>query len=277
MALDASKVLIGLAEQSATTGAISQGEVVETIPTTMDEALAAAASFTSAGYVSEDGLSLSTDYSTTDVKEWNGATVRKLLESFDGTLSWTYIQVDADSCIQAFGEENVDIDGDKIHIKLGSHLPEAKSWCFRMKDGDKRIVIFVPRGQVTAVDEISFMATEVIGFPITLSCYDDGTGESIHIFIEDSSEPGPTPPTPTEPSITLNQHTANLTVGGTRQLTATTVPADAEVTWGTLDDSVATVADGLVTAVGVGTTDIEASIVVDGQDYLDTCTVNVTE
>lgn len=42
MALDASKVLIGLAEQSATTGAISQGAVVETVPTTMEEALAAA-------------------------------------------------------------------------------------------------------------------------------------------------------------------------------------------------------------------------------------------
>lgn len=193
MALDASKVLIGLADQQ-TTGAISYGDIVETVPTSMQNAITAAANFTASGYVSEDGLSLSTDYSTNDVKEWNGATVRKLLESFDGTLSWSLIQMDVDGWKQAFGEENVEVTaattthGEQIHIKLGSHLPEAKSWCFKMKDGDTRIVIFVPRGQVTSVDEITFNSTEVIALPIELSCYDDGTGESIHIFVDDGKK-----------------------------------------------------------------------------------------
>lgn len=191
MALDASKVLIGLADQSATTGAISYGDIVTTIPTSMATAITAAESFTASGYVSEDGLSLATDYSTNDVKEWNGATVRKLLESFDGTLSWSLIQMDAAGWQQAFGEENVEVTpantqhGEQIHIKLGTHLPEPKSWCFKMKDGDARIVIFVPRGQVTSVDEITFNSTEVVALPIELSCYDDGTGESIHIFTDD--------------------------------------------------------------------------------------------
>lgn len=193
MALDAGKVLIGLADQQ-TTGAISYGDIVETIPTSMQNAITAAANFTASGYVSEDGLSLSTDYSTNDVKEWNGATVRKLLESFDGTLSWSLIQMDADGWKQAFGEENVEVTaattthGEQIHIKLGSHLPETKSWCFKMKDGDTKIVIFVPRGQVTSVDEITFNSTEVIALPIELSCYDDGTGESIHIFVDDGKK-----------------------------------------------------------------------------------------
>ena len=134
MAIDASKVLIGLADQNATTGAVSYGDIVGSIPTTMAEALAAAADFASAGYVSTDGLSLSTDYSTSDVKEWNGATVRKILESFDGSLSWTIIQMDADGWKQAFGEENVEVipasqdAGEQIHIKLGTHLPKTKSW-----------------------------------------------------------------------------------------------------------------------------------------------------
>lgn len=190
---DASKVLIGLAEQSSTTGAIAFGDPVTTIPTTLQEALTAAANFATSGYVSEDGLSLATDYSTNDIKEWNGATVRKLLESFDGTLSWTLIQMDADAWKQAFGEENVVVNGDEIHIKMGSHLPEVKSWCFRMKDGDNRIVIFVPKGQVTSVDEITFSATDAISLPIELSCYDDGDGESIHIFVATAgSSPTPT-------------------------------------------------------------------------------------
>lgn len=191
MALDATAVYIGLADQTSVSGAISSGALVQTIPATFADAVTAASSFTASGYVSEDGLTLSTDYSTTDVKEWNGATVRKLLESFDGTLAFSLIQTDEEGWSQAFGAENVTATaatashGKQLHIALGTHLPEPKSWCFKMKDGDAKFLIFVPNGQITAVDDITFNATEAIALPCTLSCYDDGTGESIHIFTDD--------------------------------------------------------------------------------------------
>lgn len=195
MALDATKVYIGLADQSAAVGAISSGTLIDAddIPTTMSEAETLAATFTSSGYVSEDGLTLSTDYSTADIKEWNGALVRRILESFDGTLSWTLIQMDADGWKQAFGEENVSVTpagyghGEQITISLGAHLPAPKSWCFKMKDGDAKILIFVPNGQITSVDDITFNATEAIALPVTLSTYDDGEGESILIFTDDGA------------------------------------------------------------------------------------------
>ena len=38
------------------------------------------------------------------------------------------------------------------------------------------------------VDEINFRANEVVSLPITLACYDDGTGESIHIFTTSGAE-----------------------------------------------------------------------------------------
>lgn len=195
MALDASKVYVGLAEQSAAVGAILSGSLIDItdIPTTMDDADTLAETFDSSGYVSEDGLTLSTDYSTTDIREWNGALVRRILESFDGTLSWTLIQLDADGWKQAFGAENVSVTpsdgvhGEQITISLGSHLPNPKTWCFRMKDGDARVIIFVPNGQITAVDDITFNATEAIALPVTLSTYDDGNGESIIIFTDDGA------------------------------------------------------------------------------------------
>lgn len=195
MALNASKVLVGTADQ-ATTGAILSGDLIGTsaVPTTFTAADALLSKLTGSGYVNDEGLTLSTDYSTNDVKEWNGATVRKLLESFDGTLSWTGIQLDYDGCCQAFGAENVTkvasstTHGEQIHIAVGAHLPEPKTWAFAMKDGDARIIIVVPNGQVTALDEITFTATDPIGLPITLSAYDDGTGESIHIFVDDGEK-----------------------------------------------------------------------------------------
>ena len=76
--------------------------------------------------------------------------------------------------------------------------------------------------------------------------------------------------------MTLNQHTANLTEGGTRTLRATTVPEDAVVEWASSDDAVATVDGGVVTALAEGTATVTATITVDGETYDDSCTVNVT-
>lgn len=77
-------------------------------------------------------------------------------------------------------------------------------------------------------------------------------------------------------SINLNRHSATIAVGGNVELTATTIPADAEVTWSTGSSSVAEVSDGTVTGEGAGNTIITASITVDGVVYNDTCTVVVT-
>lgn len=85
-----------------------------------------------------------------------------------------------------------------------------------------------------------------------------------------------TPPTPTTPSVTLDKSTASIAVDGTETLTATTVPADAEVTWTSSDTDVATVAAGVVTGVAAGDATITASITVDGTAYTATCAVTVT-
>lgn len=75
-------------------------------------------------------------------------------------------------------------------------------------------------------------------------------------------------------SITLSSKTMNLEVGQTGTLTATVTPDNATnktVTWTTSNDKVATVANGVVTAVGKGTATITAAA--DGKTA--TCTVTV--
>lgn len=67
----------------------------------------------------------------------------------------------------------------------------------------------------------------------------------------------------------------SLTEGASKALTATTVPADAAVTWTSSDETAATVSDGTVTAVSEGAATITATITVDGADYTATCAVTV--
>lgn len=60
--------------------------------------------------------------------------------------------------------------------------------------------------------------------------------------------------------LTLDISSISLgTIGATSQITATTVPSGAAVTWTSSDTSVATVSNGLVTAVGYGSATITAS------------------
>lgn len=76
--------------------------------------------------------------------------------------------------------------------------------------------------------------------------------------------------------IKLSASSVSISTTGSATLTAVTTPAGKTVTWQSLNASVATVSDGVITPVGAGTTTIIASITDSGETFYDTCTVNVT-
>ena len=78
--------------------------------------------------------------------------------------------------------------------------------------------------------------------------------------------------------VTLDKETESLFVGETATLTATVAPADADdknITWTSSDAKVATVANGVVTAVGAGSATITVKTVDGG--FTATCTVTVAK
>lgn len=83
-------------------------------------------------------------------------------------------------------------------------------------------------------------------------------------------------PAPVTPSITLDKSSASVAVDATVALVATTVPAGTTVTWASSDGTVATVENGTVTGVSVGTATITASMTVDETPYTATCAITVT-
>lgn len=78
-----------------------------------------------------------------------------------------------------------------------------------------------------------------------------------------------------KPSIELDKATNMVTVNNSTTLTATTIPATAEVTWTSNDEDIALVEDGVVSGVSTGTAVITASITIEGISYTDTCEVTV--
>ena len=79
-----------------------------------------------------------------------------------------------------------------------------------------------------------------------------------------------------EPDIYLSRGNVSIEAGATATITATTAPSGQSVTWSTSNDAVATVANGVITAVATGTATITATMTYDGHTYTDTCNITVT-
>lgn len=194
MALNSKEIIIALADQK-TTGAALAGPIITDVPEDFTAALAAINGFTATGYLGEDGIALSTSISTTDFKEMNRATVRKGLDDFTGTVTYTELQLmDEDVLKRKFGDSNVTVTpatreaGKQIHVKIGANLAPEQAFAWKLKDGDARVIILICKGQVTNGLDATFAANSMASVPTEVTAYDDGTGYSIHIYFDDGQK-----------------------------------------------------------------------------------------
>ncbi len=179
------KILVGAPSQTAATGAIRRAPLGTAAPT--DGKTALPSPWTGGGYVDDSGLSLSANVSTADIKEWGGNLVRRVVEEFTGEITFTYLEfADVESLKQQYGDGYVSVNEakDSVKVSLGAHLGDIQSWCIDMKDGDNAIRVYVPKGQVTSNGDISFVSNNAVKSQSTLTCYDDGTGNSAYLFID---------------------------------------------------------------------------------------------
>lgn len=82
-----------------------------------------------------------------------------------------------------------------------------------------------------------------------------------------------------EPALVLSKAALQMRVGDTEQLTVTVTGMDApdSYEWSSLDDEVASVINGLVTAEGAGSTTVTVSATVGSETYTDECEVTVSD
>ena len=278
--IDASKVYLPSPVQTATTGAVAIAPVGTSLPATASEALGSA--WQSGGYIGDAGISISTNKGVTTIKDWSQGAVRKALSDFDGTISVPFLQVDEFSAKRLVGANHVHTSahttehGNILAIDLGPSMPDEEAYVFSMKDGDSRVRVEVPRGQITAIDAVSFVPNAANTWPGTLSCYTGADGWAIRVIYEDGTIITDGGSTDT-PSVTIQPNSVSVAKDATTNLTAVCVPSTAEVTWSSSAEAKATVDEnGTVTGVATGSATITATITVNGHDYTDTCAVTVT-
>lgn len=188
MSVNSKNVFIGAPDQ-ATTGAILSGPETDVIPATIDDFVFT--SLTDSGYVNEDGVTITPSESTESIKDWALNVIRTILTEFNGTIAWTHLELSVGALRTYMGDDQVEVTapdathGTRTRSAIAGKVRPIKSWYFKIKDGDRRVVVFVPHGQVTERGEIPLTASGAITLPVTLSTYPDADGNSIYVYTDD--------------------------------------------------------------------------------------------
>lgn len=172
MALDATNVSV------AGDGIVAVGALTATAPTGLGDL---PVGFTDLGYISEDGVTESTDQSVEKIKAWQrNAVVRSVVTEGETTFSFTLIETKAETVELAFGV-TVGVDGS--YVKDSGKERPHQSFIIDVLDGDRRERSYIPDGQVTELGEITRVAGEPVGYEVTITAFDSaGIGGSVKVW-----------------------------------------------------------------------------------------------
>lgn len=161
MANDASKVRVGAV------GSVYHAPLLTALPTDTTTALNVA--FVDVGYISEDGLSAAVEQGSTDIRAWGGDLVRRITTEFGYSLTFTMLELNANSVAAYYG------NGTATAWEVKSSQIR-KAWVAHITDGAKIRRIVIPDGEVTDRGDITFATADAIGYEVTVTAYPNATG-----------------------------------------------------------------------------------------------------
>lgn len=182
----ASDVLVGAPVTG--TGGVKYAASGTSAPTSVEEELDSA--IVNQGYVSEDGLTMTVNRETEKVKAWGGATVRIIQTEFECTFQFAFLETTEESLKRLHGEGNVTVDGQDITVLINAERLPDGLWIFDMKDGDNLIRVVAPNAQVTEVEDVSFVHTEVTSRGLTIEALPDENGNQAYLYLRRGTSTG---------------------------------------------------------------------------------------
>lgn len=212
------------------TGAIMVAPLGSPLPASVDDLIDSA--FVDCGYISEDGLTLTPELSMTEIRDWGGDVVRRLVETFQNTLNWAFLETNENSTKAYWGDSNVEVvaatadTGEALAIKVNGNESPHKSWLFNIKDGDRRMRIVVPDGQIGEREAQTYTKSGAITYGVTLSTYPDEEGNNAYIYTEgapglevpaggaDKGSASPGDSFPNEPTVSASDSTNAAKLAG---------------------------------------------------------------
>lgn len=177
-------VLIGAPDRdTADANTVGYGYVLPraaVLPTSTTATLPVGA--TDLGFISEDGISISTDRSSEPIKDWNLDEIRLLLTEHSSVVKLVLISWSIGALHAYFGEDNVDDGVDEVTIRINAKEIPDRPFMFRMKDQGRKRLVVIPRAAIESQGEIVLSKQEATPLELELKALADTAGEKIYIY-----------------------------------------------------------------------------------------------
>lgn len=166
----------------AITGEVYTAPTGSTAPTNATTALDAA--FEGLGYLSEDGVTEKWDDSVDTIVAWqNATTVRSATTKSTGSLAWTMIESKG-VVLETFhrGSTMAENPPGSFKLEVKPIVAAPAMWVLHVIDGTDLIRILIGNGEITERGEIVYKNGSPLGYPVTLMCYPDTSGNLMTKF-----------------------------------------------------------------------------------------------
>lgn len=159
-------------------GAAWVGESSATTPKGASEALTG---YQSLGWLTEDGITMTVNKETEDLKGFGGDTALTLQTSHDVEFTFKPMEWNEAVAKEMFGAANVTAGAAAVTVNA-DELP-ARKYVFDMRGrGNTLIRVVVPNCQLTSFGEFPFKHNEPMAAEFTLKALPDASGNKVYIY-----------------------------------------------------------------------------------------------
>lgn len=183
MAINTDEIRVGVS------GSVFVAPVGSTAPDDAETALDAA--FVDLGAINEDGLSLSPSRSIEKIRAWQAAkAVRTIITEDELSISFSLMQWNEDSIALAFGGGTFSaVVGPPTATKFvppAAGTVDERAWVFEWVDGSTTSRIYVPKGMVGEIGEITVAKSGAIELALTVDVL-GSTPDDFEYFTNDAN------------------------------------------------------------------------------------------
>lgn len=179
MANTADNVLVGFPLAS---GGVLAGPTGTTLPT--DATTAPDAALVATGYITEDGVTQTIDSDTEEIVAWGGDIVRVINTTHALSYTLSFLETNEAVLVEVYGDENVTTTTGNHVVLINSKPLPHRVYVLEVKDGERRVRIVIPDGQITERGEVVYVHTDAVKYEITITAYPDASGNKAYLYVD---------------------------------------------------------------------------------------------
>lgn len=142
--------------------------------------------FTSLGWVSEDGIKMTTERDTADLIGFGGDIIKAITNSHKLAFTFKPVELNAEVLKKQFGEANVEVntDGSVKSFTIASGELDEFAMCIELIcDNGDLLRIGCPVAKVTSVGEMALSSKDPMASEWTVTAFPDENGKKGYAYI----------------------------------------------------------------------------------------------